>query len=89
MAFASCDDDDSLAELNADRILSYNKQVEIVADFLPAGKQKIYRDLSIEIPYLVLKENGRESLTLNLNDLKSIEPVYEGDDLHHIKLTFE
>ena len=89
MAFAGCSDDDSLAEQNAERILSYNRQVEIVADYLPAGKQKIYANLAIEIPYLVLKEGETEALIMNLNDLKSIDLVYEDGELHHIKLIFD
>ena len=89
MAFAGCSDDDSLAEQNAERILSYNRQVEIVADYLPTGKQKIYANLAIEIPYLVLKEGETGALIMNLNDLKSIDLVYEDGELHHIKLIFD
>ena len=89
MAFAGCSDDDSLAEQNAKRILSYNRQVEIVADYLPAEKQKVYANLAIEIPYLVLKEGETEALIMNLNDLKSIDMVYEDGELHHIKLIFD
>lgn len=89
MAFAGCSDDDSLAEQNAERILSYNRQMEIVADYLPAEKQKVYANLAIEIPYLVLKEGETEALIMNLNDLKSIDMVYEDEELHHIKLIFD
>ena len=80
MVFASCDDDDSLAEMNADRVMSYNKDIAVTADYLSNEVQgKVFNDYSFEIPYLVLWENKLPVLTLNLNDLQSIECVIARD----------